>query len=426
MAIMTNMRVSRAGEINLSQEVLDMLIEAAANSVSRIEENLQSTEEILQLLDSEEPVASGFVKNNSKEIIYSLSNNADDKSKGYVQIKGNNLPTFRENSWTEITKLPSFSNITYRNDYLDGQTISVNGMLDFSTYKYKGEEYQLSRAKLDSIMVGDDNLKITILGNVGIQQRPAKPDEGYWPEPVVTGAINSIQLDLKKSEGKYYRGKVDLSLGTKGVLIKSLEILEDGGAYPLLSLRNLNMRINDNGEFVDSLGKAIQGTAWEAAFSGNDKITGTSEDDVLDGGRGNDLINGGAGSDVLYGGLGNDQITGGSGSDVFVFEHLPQFRLNADVITDFYTSTKPDRFGLSDSLLFDSAVFENQDFVKVKKIKDKVSAEGEELNGEGFIYEASTGSLFYDIDGAGQGAVPIQLVRLVGKPDLTELDISFT
>ena len=49
---------------------------------------------------------------------------------------------------------------------------------------------------------------------------------------------------------------------------------------------------------------------------GNDKITGTSNDDVLKGNGGNDVIKGGKGDDTIKGGTGNDKLYGGDGDDV--------------------------------------------------------------------------------------------------------------
>ena len=76
-------------------------------------------------------------------------------------------------------------------------------------------------------------------------------------------------------------------------------------------------------------------------------LTGTQDDDIIDGGDGKDTINGGAGNDSLFGGTGNDSLfgeddddtlcggdgtdtlTGGAGYDVFVYT------AGKDVITDY-------------------------------------------------------------------------------------------
>jgi Ca2+-binding RTX toxin-like protein len=67
-------------------------------------------------------------------------------------------------------------------------------------------------------------------------------------------------------------------------------------------------------------------TGYFAGTAGNDTITGSTEEDVIDatqggndslsGGLGNDSIDAGSGNDTLEGGVGADSLTGGSGTDV--------------------------------------------------------------------------------------------------------------
>jgi VCBS repeat-containing protein len=49
---------------------------------------------------------------------------------------------------------------------------------------------------------------------------------------------------------------------------------------------------------------------------GNNRLTGTSRNDVINGNGGNDRLNGGSGADILNGGAGKDELNGGSGNDV--------------------------------------------------------------------------------------------------------------
>jgi|GEM_PF-3282274 len=49
--------------------------------------------------------------------------------------------------------------------------------------------------------------------------------------------------------------------------------------------------------------------------SGNDRLRGSAEDDIIDGGEGNDFLFGFAGDDTLIGGDGNDNLYGGAGND---------------------------------------------------------------------------------------------------------------
>ena len=51
------------------------------------------------------------------------------------------------------------------------------------------------------------------------------------------------------------------------------------------------------------------------ALIGNDVITGSGSNDLVDAGAGDDRVNGLGGHDTLYGGAGNDVLTGGAGAD---------------------------------------------------------------------------------------------------------------
>lgn len=67
------------------------------------------------------------------------------------------------------------------------------------------------------------------------------------------------------------------------------------------------------------------------ADSGNDKIRGSKESDVIFSSLGNDIIRGSGGDDVLVAGsVGHTRMSGGTGSDTFVITGLSKV-----VITDF-------------------------------------------------------------------------------------------
>jgi Ca2+-binding RTX toxin-like protein len=80
-------------------------------------------------------------------------------------------------------------------------------------------------------------------------------------------------------------------------------------------------------------------------FQGNDRLFGLTGDDQISGGAGNDLIQGDRGSDellgnegqdILSGGLGIDSLTGNEGSDIFVIQpHNNSGVKNHDIINDF-------------------------------------------------------------------------------------------
>jgi len=126
-------------------------------------------------------------------------------------------------------------------------------------------------------------------------------------------------------------------------------------------------------------------------------------------GTGNALANsltGNEDANVLDGGLGNDTLTGGAGADDFVFSTAAS-ATNRDVVTDFAAGT--------DRLVFDNAAFTG---LTDGILDASVFRSGAGLTTAGdaddrFIFNTTTGALYYDADGAG-GAAAIQVGTLQG------------
>ena len=148
--------------------------------------------------------------------------------------------------------------------------------------------------------------------------------------------------------------------------------------------------------------------------AGNDAINGGAGNDALFGGLGNDSLIGGAGNDSLFGGLGNDSLTGGAGSDAFVFDSTPNTRNNLDRISDFVSGT--------DKIQFTKAIFTNLGSVGALSANEFYAA-ANAVRGvdalDRIIYNTTSGALYYDADGSGNGAA-IQ-VTLIGNPTQTTL-----
>ena len=144
------------------------------------------------------------------------------------------------------------------------------------------------------------------------------------------------------------------------------------------------------------------------AVNGNDAantLAGTSGHDRMSGGGGNDLLQGNAGNDLLIGGAGSDELWGGSGADVFSFS-LPSE--GGDVIGDFISGT--------DTLLFSAAGFAG--LTQGRLDASRLGGSSAELgNRAGFVYDALSGSLAFDPDGAG----PMAAVSVVGLGPRTTL-----
>ena len=74
--------------------------------------------------------------------------------------------------------------------------------------------------------------------------------------------------------------------------------------------------------------------------AGPETLTGTPDNDYLDGLGGNDVINGLAGDDTLIGGAGNDTIDGGSGNDTALFSSvIGNYSIAYDSNTQTFTVT---------------------------------------------------------------------------------------
>ena len=124
--------------------------------------------------------------------------------------------------------------------------------------------------------------------------------------------------------------------------------------------------------------------------TGDDSIKGEDGNDTLNGGIGNDTLDGGKHDDYLSGGLGNDTLTGGNGKDSFFFNSLES---GIDTITDFSVN--------DDRLVFSAAGFGGNltaGMVSSEMFTVGTAATSEEHR---FIYDAGSGDVFYDSDGAG-------------------------
>lgn len=130
----------------------------------------------------------------------------------------------------------------------------------------------------------------------------------------------------------------------------------------------------------------------------------------------NNTIFGNDGDNVLNGGSGHDVLTGGLGADTFVFDVLTTSALH-DAINDFVSGT--DKIELSVSAFsglagYGLGMLDDGELT----FGTKATAANQHL-----IYNAISGALFYDADGAG-GAAQIQIAVLAAHPPLTAHDIT--
>ncbi len=148
---------------------------------------------------------------------------------------------------------------------------------------------------------------------------------------------------------------------------------------------------------------------------GQDWLMGDLGDDIISGGVGNDRLFGGVGNDTLMGGQGRDRLTGGADADRFILSSSDK---NFDIITDFQ-AVQGDKIVVSTKGLEGHLKQGNlsSDRLTLGSTADTAKT--------GFVYQASSGRLFFDIDGMG-GQKQVQIAKLTAGSTLASGNISVT
>jgi len=158
-----------------------------------------------------------------------------------------------------------------------------------------------------------------------------------------------------------------------------------------------------------------------SGLDGNDTLRGKGGDDILIGAGGNDLLkgnndndslDGGINNDTLVGGTGIDTLTGGSGRDFFQFEDLSN---QVDLITDFNVAD-------GDKIRVLSTAFSGLSIGRIQNTQFHYGTSATSVDHR-FIYDLSTGSLFFDADGSGTIA-QVHFATLTNQSDLFPNEIT--
>jgi len=432
MAIITGLHGNNHN-VDTFSGALSTALKAALDGASNdFQDNVNSLQADLNALNKDTLRSAGFAANTGTSIKYFLSGNKADASGGYIQLAGSNLPVYdaKGPSFSPANSKASttISGLSFVNPSRDNQTLAINGSITVSSYNLVGEPVgsrNVSTLNLKSITVGDDNLKVTLSGNVTRTEQKVFLKNGVlnFPEAKVSGLLNKATVDLRDSDSKYFHLTVNFSqiAGNDSAprRIDSVSLTKDGNANLNVNLSKGEIYFNANGILSDSAGKAIAGRDVEILFRAADSITGSNEGDDLYGYAGNDTVSGGAGNDSLGGGLGLDQLVGGSGADTFYFDTTPSTS-NLDTISDFKLSE-------GDRLAFDLKVFKALSGAAGNALSTAQFESGAKLAAATkaatrIVYDSSSGSVYYDADGAG-GAAAVKVAAIGTKPALTASSI---
>lgn len=181
----------------------------------------------------------------------------------------------------------------------------------------------------------------------------------------------------------------------------------DATGDAVLDLRAAPLTGRDAGGYVSSVRGVVGGVTIahdvviEAATggAGNDVITGNRAANTLRGGAGADRIDGGRGNDTIDGDAGADVLTGGPGRDIFVLDTLPPGKAFADRITDFTPG--------EDRILLDHIAFAGLGAAGALFAAAFVLGRRATEADDRILYEAATGLLRWDADGAGGAAASV-------------------
>jgi Ca2+-binding RTX toxin-like protein len=142
----------------------------------------------------------------------------------------------------------------------------------------------------------------------------------------------------------------------------------------------------------------------------NDSIVGSNGNDTLYGENGTDTLRGGNGDDILTGGNGNDRLYGGGGTDTFAFNSPNE---GIDTIYDFNPTNElirvsPDYYNFGGGLS-----------VGVLSASQFTIGASATTSAQRFIYNSTTGALFFDQDGSASGFNQVQFAVLTAGLSLT-------
>jgi Ca2+-binding RTX toxin-like protein len=416
MATFTNMHSNLPSGDLLPQTLKDALASALSNRGGDLDANLTAIGDDLAVFDGAASL-DGFASNTSTRIRYFLSGDKNDDSRGVIDLRGSNLPTYDpaagEFAGRDTKKPTVVSQLSFSAPDRNGQLFAVEGSVTLTPYTFQGSDAVFSVIKLQSITLGDDDVQVRLLGSITVneQKKVLRNGEVFQPESVVSGAITGLTLQVRDDDGKMIAASAQFSLRPNGVSrVDSLTVTKAGdSSFAGFSATKLGIFFNESGDVSESTGRAVGGSDTLAIFRGNDVISGSAEDDGLGGYAGNDRIGGLGGNDTLLGGTGKDTLSGGAGSDVFGFDSAPNSSTNVDSIVDFNVDDDSISLSLGTFTRLTGQAGGVLDPSQFAADKAATSA------GTVVIYDRTTGTLLYDADGSGSGSA-FKVAVIGGKP----------
>ena len=253
-----------------------------------------------------------------------------------------------------------------------------------------------------------DNVENMILTGTG-----AINANGNSLSNVITG--NNAANELNGNEGNdTLNGEAgnDILIGWSGA-----DIMNGGSGNDIYLVENASDVVNEsltqgddtvNSRLTYTLPVNVENLLLTGLTAANG--TGNSFANKMTGNSANNQLNGGGGNDTLDGGKGTNKLTGGLGNDVFKFSSGGHI----DSITDYNVP--------NDTIMLENAVFTALTITGTLAASQfRIGTRAIDAN-DHIIYNNSTGTLLYDANGNGAGAVQ-QIATLSPGLMMTNADI---
>ena len=266
-----------------------------------------------------------------------------------------------------------------------------------------GADHLIGGKGNDSLYGGDGN--DTIVGGAGDDE--VGGDKG---RDSFFGGWGQNHLGFWDVDATGHGVAVNLALSTRN-------ILDDGYG-------NVETAVNFQTVSGSSYGDSITGTVFDETLwgnDGNDTLTGAGGKDSLIGGYGDDFLDGGDGDDVLRSFEGNDTMTGGAGNDTFVFADDVPAVAGRDVILDM--THGQDSIGIA---TWWTTALTGQNRLTAAQFLSQAGANQAQTIDQHVIYDPTTGSLYFDVDGNGSAYATVLIAILSNHPSLTYQDFILT
>ncbi|QSJ19912.1 hypothetical protein JYQ62_15095 [Nostoc sp. UHCC 0702] len=286
----------------------------------------------------------------------------------------------------------------------------------------KAGNYQISFQSIEYFRISGSSYSDSLLGGNGNDYL----NGSYGGNDTINGGAGNDSIGVYFSDNPDLASTVKVDGGTENDILSIY--FGPYPSYPVTIVTTLDPTTNSSTitdgvseiNFQNIEGLSIIGTLYSDSIlsgNGNDYLQGGDGDlgdyngnDTLNGGAGNDTLSvyGSYGRNLLIGGDGNDLLTGGDGVDTFIYSNYTE---GVDTINNFNTSRdliQVSANGFGGGLVAGS-LLETQFVIGTAATS----------SAQRFIYDDTTGALYFDLDGSDSGFAQRQLAQITGGVSLS-------